>query len=75
MHIYNKFVATDHELSKYDLWLAAPGTKKPEVDKCIVWQFSHSGKVNGINDNIVDINLFNGNYKEMENYVRSKGIK
>ena len=50
MHIYSKFVATDHELSKYDLWLAAPDTKKPDVDKCIIWQFSHSGTVNGIND-------------------------
>lgn len=74
MNVYNKFIAKDSELNKYDLWLAAPGRNKPNVKNCIIWQFSHSGNVNGIKDNVVDINLFDGNYKTLNNYIKAKGI-
>ena len=75
MHIYKKFVATDPELRKYDLWLAAPGTKKPTAKRCIIWQFSHSGTANGIKENDVDLNLYNGTYADLERYIKDKGIK
>lgn len=75
MNVYRKFISVDSELSKYDLWIANPGTESPSIKNSIMWQFSHHGKANGIPDNDVDINLFKGNYKELEKYIESKGIK
>ena len=75
MNIYKTFVAVDPVLRKYDLWIANPGTNKPEIANCRIWQFSHNGKINGIPDSKVDLNLFNGNYADLEEYVSSKGIK
>ena len=75
MNIYRKFIATDTELCKYDLWLASPGKERPRVSNCVLWQFSHHGKANGIMDNDVDINLFNGIYKDLIAYIVAKGIK
>ena len=75
MHVYRTFVATDPELRKYDLWLAAPGRKRPDVARCILWQFSHSGRANGIKENAVDLNLFKGDLKDLEKYIREKGIQ
>ena len=75
MNIYKTFVSADPVLRKYDLWIANPGTIKPEIGNCRIWQFSHSGKINGIPDSKVDLNLFNGNYEDFEKYIFSKGIK
>lgn len=75
MNIYKTFVSADPELRKYDLWIANPGSTRPDVPNCILWQFSHNGKINGIPDSRVDLNLFKGNYAELEKYVSIKGIK
>lgn len=75
MNIYKTFVAVDPVLRKYDLWIANPGTTKPEIANCRIWQFSHNGKINGIPESKVDLNLFNGNYADFEKFVSSKGIK
>ena len=57
-------------LKKLPLWLANPGTKRPDIENCILWQFTHNGKVNGIAENIVDINMFYGNMKEFRNFIK-----
>lgn len=75
MNIYKTFVSTDPVLRKHDLWIANPGTTKPEIANCRIWQFSHSGRINGISESMVDLNIFNGNYADLEEYVSSKGIK
>lgn len=74
-HIYKKFVSIDPELRKYDIWIAYPGSKKPEVANSIIWQFSHFGRVNGIPDSPVDLNIFDGNYKDLLKYIKQNGIK
>lgn len=74
MHIYNKYIVVDRELSNYDIWIASPGNQKPRVGTCVIWQFSHFGVANGISENVVDLNLFNGNYRELQSYIRNKGV-
>ncbi len=69
MHVYEKFIKNDQMLSKYPLWLALPGNKQPEVTNCIMWQFTHHGKINGIGSEYVDINMFNGNYEALQNLL------
>lgn len=52
-YIHNKgFVKL---INVYDLWLAQWGTNKPGL-KCLFWQTSSQGSVNGINTN-VDVNI------------------
>lgn len=75
MHVYSKIVATDKVLSQCDLWLAKPGTEWPHVKRCVLWQFTHHGKAGGITDNDVDINLFDGSYRDFEAYLAAKGVK
>lgn len=75
LDIYKKFIANDDTLRKLPLWIANPGTKRPELDNCILWQFTHNGKVNGITENTVDINMFYGNMKEFRNFIKKNEIK
>lgn len=75
LDIYKKFISNDDMLKKLPLWLANPGTKRPDIENCILWQFTHNGKVNGIAENIVDINMFYGNMKEFRNFIRKNEIK
>lgn len=52
-YIHNKgFVQL---INTYDLWLAQWGTNKPSI-KCLYWQCSSQGSVNGINTD-VDVNI------------------
>lgn len=49
-------------LSKYDIWVAHTGVSKPSFSGSYgMWQYSHTGKVNGISGN-VDLNYGYKNY-------------
>jgi len=56
-------------LSKYDLWLAKWGANKPSCS-CGIWQYSETGKIDGINGN-VDLNI---SYKNYPKIIKSKGL-
>lgn len=51
-------------LAKYDLWLAAYVKNRPTAPKHGIWQYSGSGKVNGINGD-VDLNISYIDYAEV----------
>lgn len=75
MKIYDTFIKNDASFSKYPLWLASPGTQKPDVANCKIWQFSQHGTVNGVGSEFVDINLFDGDYNELLQFIGKYGIK
>lgn len=75
MHVYATRIKNDSVLNARDLWLAKPRSDMPEVPNCKFWQFTHEGHVRGIIDNVVDLNMFNGTKKQLEEYIRLYGIK
>ena len=75
MHIYATRIKNDPVLNTHDLWLAKPKGEMPDVPNCKFWQFTHEGHVWGIIDNVVDINMFNGNKEQLDEYIRMNGIK
>ena len=74
MHVYATWIKNDPSLNDHDLWLAKPRGEMPDVPNCKFWQFTHDGHVWGIIDNVVDINLFNGTQKELQDYIQAKGV-
>lgn len=58
-----------NDLAKYDLWLAEWGNDKPSYS-CGIWQYSSTGKINGISGN-VDLNV---SYKDYASIMRTKGL-
>jgi len=88
MHVYGNRIMNDPSLNAHDLWLAKPrigmfdvsGQIKPragmpDVPNCKFWQFTHKGHIWGIIDNVVDINMFNGTKKQLDDYIQTNGIK
>ena len=75
MHVYTTRIKDDPVLGTRDLWLAKPRGGMPDVPKCMFWQFTHEGHVWGIIDNVVDINMFNGTWDDLQEYILAKGIK
>lgn len=64
---WNTYLYKD-ELARYDLWLAQWGVDAPSVS-CGIWQYSESGKVNGISGN-VDLDIA---YKDYPMLMKIKG--
>lgn len=63
-----------HGFDGYDFWIANYNGEPRHAD-CLIWQFTETGKVLGINHN-TDINVFTGgNYAAFLEYVRTKGIR
>ena len=75
MHVYASWIKNDSSLNNHDLWLAKPRGEMPDVPNCKFWQFTHEGHVWGIIDNVVDINMFNGTHKQLDEYIQKNGIK
>lgn len=75
MDVYEKIVSKDVVLAKCPLWIANPGTQRPDLENCVIWQFSHHGKVNGVKDNVADINMFYGDMKAFRDFLAEYGIK
>ena len=63
------YLYKDELLSKWDLWLAQWGVNGSSYT-CGIWQYSESGKIDGINGN-VDLNISYKNYPEI---MKSKGL-
>lgn len=75
MHVYTKWIKNEPILNTRDLWLAKPRGEMPDEPNCKFWQFTHEGRVWGIIDNVVDINMFNGTQEDWQKYIQTKGIK
>lgn len=65
----NNYLLKDEILPKYDLWLAQWNIDKPSCS-CGMWQYSSTGKVDGINGN-VDLNIA---YKDYPAIMKTKGL-
>jgi len=70
---YNAFLA-GADLG-YPIWIRDIYTKPklPEGAKWDFWQFTHRGRIHGI-DGFVDLNVYNGNKEEFQNLI-SSGVK
>ena len=62
-----------HGLDGYDYWIARYGTE-PTARRWEIWQFTDRGRATGIN-HAVDIDIFRGNYRDLQIYVQQKGIQ
>ena len=51
----------------YQIWICRI-CNEPQTDHWTFWQYSHKGKVNGIETD-VDLNTFNGNQEAFDNYI------
>lgn len=65
----NNYLYKDELLPKYDLWFAQWGVDAPSVS-CGIWQYSSTGKIDGIDGN-VDLNI---SYKDYCSIMKSKGL-
>ena len=65
----NNYLYKDELLPKYDLWLAQWNIDKPSCT-CGIWQYSSTGKIDGIDGN-VDLDVSYKNYPEI---MQSKGL-
>lgn len=61
-----------HGLDGYDYWIARYGAR-PTARQWEIWQFTETGRAAGIN-HAVDINVFRGTYRDLEMYIKQKGI-
>lgn len=71
---YNKYLS--NSFLEYDIWIRDI-FKKPQIEanrSWIFWQYSNRGKIEGISG-YVDLNVFNGNIKDFENYFFYKKEK
>lgn len=64
----DNYLYADELLKDFDLWLAQWGTDR--AYSCGLWQYSSTGKIDGINGN-VDLNISYKNYPEI---MKNKGL-
>lgn len=69
----DKYLYAEELVPKYDLWLAQWYVNQPEYT-CGMWQYSSTGRVNGISGN-VDLNLSYKDYPEIMKYNGLNGFK
>ena len=65
--------AAPKELKEYDVWIARYSEFKPFVH-LLHWQLTYRGRVSGITGD-VDINVFNGNHEQFNDYKQEHCIK
>lgn len=65
------------EFKGYPVWIALYNLNRvPNDIPWTMWQFTESGYVNGVsNGKLIDINKFNGSYKELQQFVKNSGFK
>lgn len=66
---YFRNILDKNKLSKYMIWLAQWGVKKPAFD-CLIWQYADNGKVNGSSTK-TDMNYYFGNLPNKNNNQES----
>ena len=69
---YYKDYLHGHGFDNYDFWIARYG-KQPSARHWEIWQFTDKGNATGIN-HAVDIDLFRGNFHDLRQYVKQKGL-
>ena len=60
VYLYRRLAYYDYDLTRlkdYTLWVGAPGETPDFYYACAIWQFSFTGRIDGI-DHEVDLNLF-----------------
>lgn len=60
---------TDSRFIKYDFWMARYNNAGPDYQQWRFWQQTESGWIKGCN-RTVDINVFNGSYKDFQQYLK-----
>lgn len=66
LQTYKKYIKGNFE--DYDIWISRL-CREPDNDKWIFWQYSHSGAIQGISED-VDLNTFNGDYEKFDKYIK-----
>ncbi|MDR1240640.1 MAG: LysM peptidoglycan-binding domain-containing protein [Oscillospiraceae bacterium] len=66
---YKNYLNGDELSKKYDFWIAQWSGSEPNV-KCGIWQYTDSGKIDGIEGN-VDLNIA---YKDYPSIMKERGI-
>lgn len=65
----NNYFYKEQLIHKYDLWLAQWSVDRPS-ESCGIWQYSSTGKINGIEGN-VDLDIA---YKDYPSIIKSGGL-
>ena len=61
---YEQYFNTS-EFAEYSLWLSSLTNSPPKLSNWVIWQFSHTSIVPGI-DEYVDFNIFNGSINKLK---------
>lgn len=70
---YNKYLK-GKGFEDYDFFIARYNPEvMPQVPHLEIWQFTERGRAGGI-EKFVDLDIFQGNYKDFEKYVEEKGM-
>lgn len=78
IYTYEYFIIdylSDPKFDNYDFWVAKHRNEPPTVRRWNFWQFTDKAKVPGINQNTVDVEIYNGDYSEFKEYINRKGIR
>ncbi len=70
-NMYKQLFEGDERFNKYQVWISylrISGDAADIAPGWLFWQFSHTGRVNGIHGN-VDINIFRGNTNNLQEIV------
>ncbi|KAK8835314.1 hypothetical protein M9Y10_013519 [Tritrichomonas musculus] len=73
LYWWNNYLYKEELENKYDLWLAQWQVENPSVT-CGIWQYSETGKIDGINGN-VDLNIAYKDYPSIMKYNGLNGFK
>jgi GH25 family lysozyme M1 (1,4-beta-N-acetylmuramidase) len=75
-NFFDGILNNSDKLKKYDLWIANYNVPEPTVpkpwDKWTYWQYSEHGKVPGIDNNDVDLDVYNGDQVSFRSHFRGK---
>lgn len=78
IYTYEYFIIdylSDPKFDNYDFWVAKHNNESPTVRRWNFWQFTDKAKVPGVNQNTVDVEIYNGDYSEFSEYINRKGIR
>lgn len=68
-NFYDSYFSTE-AFDSYPLWISQLTNTAPEQDDWVLWQFSHSGIIPGINE-YVDVNAFNGSKEDFNILIKN----
>jgi len=68
-NFYDSYFFTDG-FKDYPLWISSLVKTKPLQKEWVIWQFSHTGIIPGINE-YVDVNVFNGSEEDFKILIKN----